>query len=493
MRDDSFFRGIRGPVGSGKSSLCCVEVFRRALQQKKGPDGKRHSRWVVTRNSYPELRTTTIETWKQWFPEDVWGPVRMHPPPYMHRLEKGDVVLEVLFLALDQPDDVKKVLSLELTGVFINEARETSKEIVDALTMRVGRYPSMKDGGPSWYGVIADTNAPDEDHWWPIMAGEAPAPEHFSESERHLLVKPPNWKFFTQPGAMTVLRGKDSEITGYEPNPEAENAQNLTEGYYPRIIEGKGADWIKVYVLNELGSILDGKPVYGDFDRKIHVAAEPILPVPGIPITVGLDFGLTPAAVFGQVVRRQWRVLHELVAFDMGVSRFADLLRLELAQRFPGHTANVWGDPAGDFRSQTDERTPFQILRQAGIIARPAPTNDPALRIEAVSNTMTRLIDGKPGRIIDPRCTHLIKGYSGSYHYKKLKLSGTTQYENTPEKGKFSHVCDADQYMTCGGGESRQLTMGGKENAARVARGRIDPFNRAGPSGTSRSRRNGSL
>ena len=41
MKDNTFFRGIRGPVGSGKSVGCCVEVFRRALEQKKAPDGKR--------------------------------------------------------------------------------------------------------------------------------------------------------------------------------------------------------------------------------------------------------------------------------------------------------------------------------------------------------------------------------------------------------------------------------------------------------------------
>ena len=43
MKDDSFFRGIRGPVGSGKSVGCCVEVFRRALEQKPNDDGVRKS------------------------------------------------------------------------------------------------------------------------------------------------------------------------------------------------------------------------------------------------------------------------------------------------------------------------------------------------------------------------------------------------------------------------------------------------------------------
>ena len=35
MKSDDFFRGIRGPVGSGKSVACCIEIFRRALLQKK--------------------------------------------------------------------------------------------------------------------------------------------------------------------------------------------------------------------------------------------------------------------------------------------------------------------------------------------------------------------------------------------------------------------------------------------------------------------------
>ena len=51
MKDDTFFRGIRGPVGSGKSVCCCVEVFRRALQQEKAPDGIRKSRWAIIRNT----------------------------------------------------------------------------------------------------------------------------------------------------------------------------------------------------------------------------------------------------------------------------------------------------------------------------------------------------------------------------------------------------------------------------------------------------------
>ena len=62
MKDNTFFRGIRGPVGSGKSVSCCVEIFRRALAQEPNKNGLRRSRWAIIRNTNPQLKTTTIKT-----------------------------------------------------------------------------------------------------------------------------------------------------------------------------------------------------------------------------------------------------------------------------------------------------------------------------------------------------------------------------------------------------------------------------------------------
>ena len=207
MKSDDFFRGLRGPVGSGKSVSCCIEIFRRSLLQQKNPQGVRKSRWAVIRNTNPQLRTTTIKTWLDWFPEDTWGNFAWSVP-YTHRILKNDLDIEVIFLALDRPEDVKKLLSLELTGVWINEAREIPKSIIDACTMRVGRYPSMRDGGASWYGVIADTNAPEEDHWWAIMSGDVPVPDHISREEALMLIKPDNWSFYSQPSSMLEKKRK---------------------------------------------------------------------------------------------------------------------------------------------------------------------------------------------------------------------------------------------------------------------------------------------
>ena len=56
MKDDSFLRGLRGPVGSGKSVACCIEVLRRALLQKPNDDGIKKSRWAVIRNTKQQLK-----------------------------------------------------------------------------------------------------------------------------------------------------------------------------------------------------------------------------------------------------------------------------------------------------------------------------------------------------------------------------------------------------------------------------------------------------
>ena len=455
MKDESFFRGLRGPVGSGKSVCCCVEVFRRALMQEKNPDGVRRSRWAIIRNTNPQLRTTTIKTWLDWFPEDQWGKFSWSVP-YTHHIKRADIDLEVLFLALDRPEDVKKLISLELTGIWLNEAREIPKSIIDACTMRVGRFPSMKEGGCTWTGVIADTNAPEEDHWWPIMSGEVPIPDHIPKEEAKMLTKPDNWSFYTQPPGMVEEKDEEGSITGYSPNESAENSNNMRSDYYPNIVMGKTKTWIDVYVMNRLGSIKDGKPVYGMFAPDMHIASEEIPVATGVPVYIGIDFGLTPAAAFAQKVRGRWLVQQEIVAFDMGIVRFSEVLRQEIATKYANCEVIIFGDPAGDFRAQTDESTPFQILRGAGLNARPAPSNDVSLRLEAVSQPLTRMVDGQSGFLIDKRCRELIKGFEGGYQYRRIQVSGE-RYDDKPEKNHFSHVHDALQYLMLGSGEGRGL------------------------------------
>ncbi len=37
LNNDAFFRGLLGPVGSGKSYACAAEIFLKAVQQRPSP------------------------------------------------------------------------------------------------------------------------------------------------------------------------------------------------------------------------------------------------------------------------------------------------------------------------------------------------------------------------------------------------------------------------------------------------------------------------
>lgn len=429
----AFVRGLMGPVGSGKSSSCCVEIVAKALEQKPWFDGVRRSRWAVIRNTYPELKSTTIKTWETWFPSNV-APIKWDTPitSTLSIADIGDgtsLELEVLFLALDKPSETGKLRSLELTGAWINECSEVPKEIFDMVTQRVGRYPGRLRGGPTWSGVILDTNPPDDDSWYYKIAEEN---------------KPEGWEFFRQPG------GLYKEGEEYKPNPDAENIDNLPNGYsyYLNQLGAKDENWINVFLLGNYGTTSDGKPVFPEFNDKVHVSSSKLEPIRGFPIVLGWDFGLTPACVIlQQTSRGQVLVLKEIVSEDMGIRQFAnDVVKPILMNEFPGFQRISTADPAGQIRAQTDERTCIQELLEAGISTEPAPTNDWLPRRESVAFFLTRMNDGQPGFVLDPSCQQLRRGFNGRYKYERLKTSGPARFRDRPVKDEMSHIQDALQY-----------------------------------------------
>ncbi len=53
-RSRAFYRGVRGPVGSGKSTAMCWEIMRRAQEQAADSNGVRRTRFAVIRNCYDD-------------------------------------------------------------------------------------------------------------------------------------------------------------------------------------------------------------------------------------------------------------------------------------------------------------------------------------------------------------------------------------------------------------------------------------------------------
>ena len=437
--DNSFVRGLMGPVGSGKSTACCYEILIRGVQQQPGPDKIRRSRWAALRNTYPELKSTTIKTWMDWMKDIA---VMKWDTPITSTIaidNIGDgtgVDIEVLFIAIDRPEDVNKLRSLELTGAWINEASEMDKSVLDMCTQRIGRYPSKRVGGPSWTGVIMDTNPPDDDSWWYKLAEED---------------RPKGYKFFRQPGGlMQDLDEKSETYMEYIPNPKAENIQNHSLGYqyYLNQVAGKTDDWIKVFLLGDYGTTMDGKPVYPEWNDKEHYSEQTLTPVDGMPVILSFDFGLTPACVFLQMSPKgQLLILDELVSEDMGIRQFySEVVRPFILQKYSRHRIEAVGDPAGNIRAQTDEKTCMQELLSLGMICEPAPTNEFLARRESVAFFLQRMSSSGPGFILGPDCKMLRKGFNGGYRYERIRASGTTKFKDRPVKDKFSHVHDALQY-----------------------------------------------
>ena len=321
---DAFVSLISGPVGSGKSSAAMLKIAYHAAKMRRGEDGKRRSRAVIVRNTNQMLSDATIPTFMTWFPEGPAGSFARTDKRFYLRFD--DVECEVLFRGLDDANDVRRLLSLECSFGILDEYREIHPDIFNALQGRVGRYPSVANGG-----CVDDS-------------GE---------------LKP------------------------------------LANASYP--------------------------------------------------ITIGLDFGRTPAAVFMQRdPRGRVLVLSEVTSENMGIETFITTkLNPHIAQHYQGFQFVVAPDPAGFMKQQLNEMTLVDALKEAGFKCVKPPTNDPTKRIAAVERLLSQQVEGKAMFLVDPRCTYLIRGFRSGYRYK-VKRNG--ELEDKPDKNDSSHVHDALQY-----------------------------------------------
>lgn len=435
--DNSFFRGIRGPVGSGKSSACMMELFRRAHMQEPW-EGVRRTRFVLIRNTYPELKQTTIKTWQRWVPDAVCPIVYDIPirGRMIRKLGDGTTVdMEVIFMAVNTPDDIGKLLSTEYTGAYINEASEIDAEVIKYLPQRIGRFPEViedEDGnivfkGATWKGIVADTNPPSTRHWW----------YRYAEDET-----PTGYKFFTQPPAMLF----DEQTEQYIENPEAENVAFVGGfDYYKKIIASANGDHntIRRMVCNEYGVPMHGKPVFPNFKTKHHVAKEKLKVDKSLPLVIGLDWGLTPACVFMQQAPLGGvRLLEEITPTDVSLEEFLDGYIIPiLSTRYSNMRYYIVGDPAGRGRSSLDKRTPFDVLKERNLYGVPAITNSFIARKESVDYFLNRT----DGFLMSPDVTLAREGFLGQYAYARL-IGTKDQHKPLPDKNMHSHVMDAIQY-----------------------------------------------
>jgi len=441
---------IIGPLGSGKTIQTCVKIPEIMSAQKPNSQGVRLTRFIAARNTYSELFTTTIRDWMEC--NEYLGDPEINgngfnqggkkPPAHIlkFRLEDGTIVhSEMIFLAFDRPDHVKKARGIQATGIWLNETKELAKPVVDMLDLRHGRYPSKKDGvEPTWHGMLGDTNAPDEDHWLYRLAEEE---------------KPKDWAIFKQPGGVMYIDGK------WIANPNAENTNNLPKDYYLRGVQGKADDWIHVNLANEYGFVSTGKPVHPRYVDSVHCQDIEFTPDINTNIILGFDFGRTPACAFLQRTSvGGWVCFDEFLAEDMSALTFAPELKKYIAITYPNFSIKGWGDPSGGNKGQGTDDTPVGILNAQGINCRKTETNDPLVRRSAVESPLREVgMDGKPRLIILPKCKMIRKGLAGGFCYKRIQVSGQERYHDEPDKNEYSHPVEALEYGLQGEGEGKEI------------------------------------
>lgn len=460
MNSDARHRFVLGPFGSGKTvGVSIMECIRRASMQRPSPiDGKRKTRIAIIRNTAPQLTDTVIRSFLDWMPSGTLGTWRLTGKTYAIR--QGDIECDIIFRALDDDADIRNLLSLELTLAALSEFRELPRSIVEGLDGRVGRFPSARDGGCTYAGIIGDSNMPTEGGYWHSML-EGLDPDDPKTK------KPNTWAVFKQPPAMI------KQVDGsYTDNPDAENLANLPDGYYRNLVTGKGEEYIRTYVLCQYGRSLGGKPCHPMFNRDVHVSKSPLIPNPNNLLLVSCDFGLTPAILlkqqdaFGRVL-----TFDNIACFGMGIERAIETKLLPLLRQKYDACKDIYitGDPSGGNQSQTDESTVVDIFRQyrnrgLGKI-KLAWSNNPVARRGATDHFLSMLVDrGQPAYLIDPGCDWLIPALDGKFQFKKYK-DGRESAD--VEKNDWSHTGEANQYG------DMYFERGGRRKAENKERGTI--------------------
>ena len=413
-----------GPVGSTKTTAGIMKILHHAALMAPCKDGIRRSRAIWVRNTREQLRDTSIPDFLKWVPDGIMG--AFLKTEYKFVLKVGDIECEVLFRGLDDANDVRRLLSLQASFFVFDEFREIHPDIYNAAQGRVGRYPDKMmngvgckadDGTPNMH-LWGMTNPPDVDTFWEDLITEPPENVHVT----------------IQPSGLS---------------PEADWTKFLPDDYYANLAHGKTEDWIDVYIHAEFGKSLSGQPVFRSFDRGSHASTDELTPMySDAPLIIGVDAGLTPAAVVGTVTHDGRLIVYDAMISDgMGALRFVrERLKPLLANKFPGRRTLVIIDPAAFQRVQTDERTVADIYKNEGFVVKPARTNSIAARIAAVEKYLTRVVDGKSSFVADS--THalpLVQALAGKYRYK-INTKGAR--DEKPEKSHpWSDVADAFQYM----------------------------------------------
>lgn len=437
MKSNAFGRLIAGPVGSGKTTACVIELLRRSVMQSRGSDGIRHTRHAIVRQTLKQLKDTVLKDCQNWL--KGLGTWKVSENAFI--VDFDDVRSEWIFIPLENDEDQARLLSMQLTGAWLSECIEMDISVLAPLSGRLGRYPSALAGVCTWNGWIADTNFPTEMTPWHKFMEEPPPDIHIFKQPSGLAPEAENLDWLLQTDFSKAL-------------PEGHPARRAQgRKYYERFVQmyGEDSDWVKRYVKAEYGDDPSGAAVFKNtFKPNFHIVPQTLL-IPGYPLLVGQDFGRNPWSLICQMDHMGRLLVHqEVPATNVGLEKHVNqsLKPILFSNKFLGYRVCAVGDPSGVAKGSIAEESCFDALTRLGIPNFPAPTNDIEPRLRAVESLLGSQVNGGPAIMISQEgCPHLCRAMSGGYRFMKMKTGALRTIPDKTDKEGYSHVADDLQYV----------------------------------------------
>jgi len=391
-------------MGEGKSTAIAWAAY---YHTRHNPG----ARWAIVRDTWENLRSTTLKSFFDWFPPGVFG--TWHQGHKTFTWAEGVAKGEVEFLGMDDPQDATKLMSRELGGFAIDEPAPAVgntgvDEMIFSLALTRLRQPGMK-----WYGAKLAENNPDEAHW--------------------------TYRRFVDPG--------DPDFKVWQPS-IPENEKNLPANYYSEMRKtlAHRPDLVRRFVEGEFGFQQIGHKVTPQWSDKLHLATG-LMAMPRQQLILLWDFGHNPTCIITQKTPMgYWNVLDALVGDGIGVEELIEGAVIPLLQAdYPKHPIRHIGDPAGNEREQTSiHRSAVKAIKaRIGGPWRSGPVK-PDERIEPLRAALTKTIQGKGIIQVDRhRAAKVWHALRGGWHYN---VARTGLVSTAPVKDEHSHPGDAMSY-----------------------------------------------
>jgi hypothetical protein len=396
-------------MGEGKSAALCWSVF---FHTRHNPGAK----WVLIRDTWENIRKSTLEEFFKWFPPGVMG--TWHATHKEFTWAEGIASGKVLFIGLDSPDDASKLMSLAIAGFGIDEPAPAVGSVgVDEMIFDVA-MTRLRQEGMKWYGAKLAENNPDEAHWtYKRFVGSDEGP-------------------------------KDEGFVIWQPH-TPENAINLPSDYYANLRKSLAhrPDLVRRFVEGDFGFQSVGKGVTPQWNDRIHLT-QGLIPYHGKDLYALWDFGHNPTCIITQIdMHGHWNILDAVVGEGIGTYELiTDIVKPLLKERYGvRYSLRNIGDPAGKQKDQSSiVNSPVRtIIKELGGGWRSGPVK-PLDGIEPLRAVLTRTTAGRGVVQVDRfRAAPVWHALRGGWHFA---VSRTGLVSGVPFKDVHSHPGDAMRY-----------------------------------------------